>query len=151
MHAFAALIDVSHGGAEALALQERLWNFAATCVQDDSLASWILHEVKKPLDEMRFAALHVMSGAVLHSWGLKRLCEKSGVMEFILDRRTEYSKLGHEWKYRIVKRIAANAWFVQSTTFPTTKLHASIVEYVATGPFGSNAEVTVMEPQNLSK
>lgn len=38
-----------------------------------------------------------------YEWGLRALVDQPGWLEFLLDRRTETTKLGAEWKYDIIK------------------------------------------------
>ncbi|ELR19410.1 HEAT repeat domain containing protein [Acanthamoeba castellanii str. Neff] len=59
----------------------------------------------QPFPDLRHATFHAVQALARHPWGVKALFAYPGFLEFIVNRGTETTKEGKEWKYAIVESI----------------------------------------------
>jgi len=106
--------------------------------QYDHPVKLLLAYAKNPVEEIRFAAYHVIQMLCLHAWGVNMLLEHHGFLEFLLTRQNEASKTGKEWKFAIVKTLYEQK-NVQLQQEQMKRLHF----YLINGPFYVSAEAAV--------
>jgi 26S proteasome non-ATPase regulatory subunit 5 len=59
----------------------------------------------QPFPDLRYATFHVMQELAGHPWGVKALFAYPGFLEFLVNRSTETTKEGKEWKYTIIEAV----------------------------------------------
>ena len=59
----------------------------------------------QPFPDLRHATFHAVQTLARHPWGVKALFAYPGFLEFIVNRGTETTKEGKEWKYAIIESI----------------------------------------------
>jgi len=123
-------------------LLEKLYESIETTFEDDARPndpSWILSLVKDPRELVRYAAYGFVQAVVSHLWGRKRIISTPGFLDHILDRSTEGSKEGKEWKFAIVQALGS--------TVASDNLHHDILgrlmRYVREGPFYTRTQAEV--------
>lgn len=57
------------------------------------------------LVELRYAIFALIKAVVKHTWGLTEILAFPGMADYLLNRATERTKLGKEWKYSIIEAI----------------------------------------------
>lgn len=91
-------------GVRAMASEdyERVWR-----KMDEGTMGKVASASKSPFPETRYAAFHTMQGLTGFGWGVKRLLNHPGMLEYLLDRGTEDTKVGKEWKFAIIQGLIA--------------------------------------------
>jgi hypothetical protein len=59
--------------------------------------------LRAPIAPIRNGVYAVLTAAGRHAWGLRAMFGTAGFREFLMDRRTELTKEGKEWKYSLVR------------------------------------------------
>lgn len=98
--------------------------------------------LQEPFEEQRLVCFRLIAALAKHSFGLEAVCSRGGLLEFLLNRKTETTKTGMEWKFEIVKTI------FHSSSFASVSIHASykqrLEEYAKQGPFYVKREAAVL-------
>ncbi|KAF5302726.1 hypothetical protein FQR65_LT08468 [Abscondita terminalis] len=95
---------------------------------NENPTEWIYNFAKNPFHEIRLATFGVLLSLSQHNWGQEIFRNRSGFVEFLLDRRVETSKECKEAKYEIVKNLSLSTVFDHTT-------QKRFQEYVREGPF----------------
>ena len=64
---------------------------------------------KSAFDEFRVASYAILKSLTLHEWGCL-LLSKREVAEFLVDRNSDSSKIGCEWKFSIIQSIVSGGY-----------------------------------------
>lgn len=59
--------------------------------------------LKEPFEDIRHGVFKLLRALAKHVFGLRFLLARAGLVEFLLDRRTETTKYGLEWKFDLIK------------------------------------------------
>ncbi|KAI9356566.1 26S proteasome non-ATPase regulatory subunit 5 [Zopfochytrium polystomum] len=103
------------------------WRQARTCV-------------RSPFDEIRVAAYAVMCGAVRFEWGVRLLGNEGEVLDFLLDRATEKTRVGKEWRFSVMDAVIRNP---KAKDTLSEVVFRRIATYVREGPFYSSLDPVV--------
>ncbi|KAK6639279.1 hypothetical protein RUM43_007551 [Polyplax serrata] len=102
---------------------------------------------KLPFIEIRLPALALLKTLAAHSWGAKKLCNYPGMIEYLLNRSSEYNKDCKQTKFDIVCNIVQSAG--NSNDFLNPDVLHTLKEFVKEGPFYVPLEVeTAIEGAN---
>lgn len=111
-----------------------------------SLIQRLMSSLKVPFMEQRTAIFHLMNALARHVYGVQSLLASPMFVDFLIDRNTETTKQGKEWKYVIAQTL----W---ETTHPKdnnadakvldTKNQTRILKFLKEGPFFVASEAAV--------
>lgn len=93
---------------------------------------------KFPFPEFKLAALSFLLSITTHQWGVVKLCNSPGMIEFLLDRSSEIDKDCKQMKYDIICNIVQCKNVEQ---FLVPEVLQSLMEFVQEGPFHVPLEV----------
>lgn len=142
LHAFAELLSCpdAEKTKSAFDIEDRGWEGKSS---GEVLRS-IMKYVDQPFQDVRTGAFAVLQSIARHSsWGVQVLVNYPGFFEFILNRDTETTKVGREWKYAVLEAMmkGKDGEDLQQvrTTLGNTKL-GLVERYLREGPFYQSAE-----------
>ena len=94
---------------------------------------FLMNHLRQPIPTTRHAVFDIMTGVASQptGWGLRLLWGFSGFREFILDRRTETSKEGKEWKFAIIESTMQ----CDSKSIMGEDFLEELQDYLRKGPF----------------
>jgi hypothetical protein len=125
--------------------------------------------MEQPFEEQRYACFHLMASIALHPWvcisffacshsfsitlfacsvvrspsqGIALINDEGGLLEFLLNRSTDNTKLGVDWKYKINQNIVNNEAFSELST----KFQKEFATYVRAGAFFHKYAPSVKDP-----
>ncbi|GBC09577.1 hypothetical protein RclHR1_00090011 [Rhizophagus clarus] len=102
--------------------------------------STLISNVKQTLEDLRIASFAIMQKMALHPWGQTEMSNSKEFIDYILNRTTETTKLGKEWKFTIVQTLV-NAHNVENIIPPN--IFDRLTRYLREGPFYVRTEATV--------
>ncbi|CAI2161932.1 15845_t:CDS:10 [Funneliformis geosporum] len=102
--------------------------------------STLISNVKQTLEELRITSFAIMRNMALHPWGQAEMTNSREFIDYILNRSTETTKLGKEWKFTIVQALvqAPNA----ENIIPSN-IFDRLTRYLREGPFFVRTEAAV--------
>jgi len=109
--------------------------------QDPPTAQLLLDNFNSPFIELRYSVFAFITSVLKHSWGVKELLEYPGFLEFIMDRSTEKTKQGKEWKYAIAEQIVKQGSAPQVISAPKFQ---DLVTYLKLGVYFIDRHNVVM-------
>ncbi|KXS17085.1 hypothetical protein M427DRAFT_263273 [Gonapodya prolifera JEL478] len=100
----------------------------------------LLPLARSSFEETRIASYAVLKSVAGNEWGLVKVRDTPGIIEFLLDRSTDHSIIGKEWKYSIVqsRHLHPSA----PTVFGPHTLQR-LDRFNSEGPFFAGAEAAV--------
>lgn len=143
--ATAAPVPGSGGEEEEAELRKLLFNRLGevnTRAANSTMAFLIGH-LKAPIQPLRDAVYDIMGAVAVQrtGWGLRALFGHGGFLEMLLNRRTETTKEGREWKYTVVE----SAMRCPDRAILGQELLDKLTTHLKQGPFyvdaGTQAEV----------
>ncbi|CAG8510377.1 4399_t:CDS:10 [Funneliformis caledonium] len=107
---------------------------------DPTPLSTLLSNVKQTLEELRITSFAIMRNMALHPWGQTEMTNSREFIDYILNRSTETTKLGKEWKFTIIQTLvqAPNA----ENIIPSN-IFDRLTRYLREGPFFVRTEAAV--------
>jgi len=69
--------------------------------------STLIANAKTALEELRIACFAVMQKIAIHPWGKIEMSNSKEFIDYIVDRTTEFSHKGKEWKFSIIKTLCS--------------------------------------------
>ncbi|KAL1932559.1 hypothetical protein VTP01DRAFT_8237 [Rhizomucor pusillus] len=102
----------------------------------------LVQTAKQPVPEVRMAAFATLHAIATHTWGQQIMANSGDFLGYLLDRTTEHSLPGQQWKYAIVEALirADNAVNIFGGHYPMLQ------RYLREGPYYRPTEpVTAME------
>lgn len=137
-----ALANIIHVETEYITPELTRLNEAWFNQLGSSALGFLIQMAYQPFSDIKAAALLVILNMANQKWGQYKIAEFPGMLDFLLDRRTESEAEGFQMKYDILKSI------VDSKTGECgfdSREYQSIVEYVRQGPFyaPSTTEVAI--------
>jgi Proteasome non-ATPase 26S subunit len=130
-------IDISDTDTLQLHLEGQRRIFA--CVTG-KIASRHESYLSEPFQNVRQAVLRWYFVLANHSFGFQFFATNAGIIEFLLDRKTESTKSGLEWKFKIVKALVHHPLFGQSTLIPDA-LVKQLQNFLKDGPYTGRISV----------
>ncbi|CAO3655912.1 unnamed protein product [Mucor fragilis] len=99
----------------------------------------LIKEAKQPDDGIRVASFAVMQAVAYHAWGVELMAQSNEFMNYILNRSTEYTEQGQNWKYAIIQTLISapdaarvlNQHYAQLQVYVRQGAHFKILEPVA--------------------
>jgi 26S proteasome non-ATPase regulatory subunit 5 len=125
-----AMSQLMHGDA-----QGNTYTLLERTLEANPLEYWLTMS-KSTLNELRYASYAVYTNMAQHPWGRTKLVQHAAFMRFILDRGTDGTKQGKEYKFAIVYQLSK-----ETTLAPA--LLSQLVEYVKQGPYYVETEALV--------
>eukprot|EP00002_Diphylleia_rotans_P040633 TRINITY_DN9682_c0_g1_i1.p1 TRINITY_DN9682_c0_g1~~TRINITY_DN9682_c0_g1_i1.p1 ORF type:complete len:528 (-),score=108.80 TRINITY_DN9682_c0_g1_i1:24-1607(-) len=121
--------------------QKALSVYTTICSEIGSdLVLYLFKNLRLPFQDLRCSSFELMSSLVPHSWALEILSKIDGVVAYLLNRATEVTKEGKEWKYGLVKAIVeSNRKYSHFTVFNIKQLEI----FLHQGPYFKPVEVAV--------
>ena len=106
MHSLATICAQRHASPAAQSAQRCLFeNVGDASV---STVEVLIRYLKTPFDDLRHAALRLLSVVVRFDWGVDAVQAAPGFLEWLLNRGTESTLTGSDWKFTIVQALVAN-------------------------------------------
>jgi len=102
--------------------------------------STLISNTKQTLEELRIASFAIMQKMALHPWGQTELANSKEFIDYILNRTTETTKLGKEWKFTIVQTLV-KAHNAENIIPPN--IFDRLTRYLREGPFYVRTEAAV--------
>jgi len=62
----------------------------------------------QPFNELRYAVFSVIKSLVLHPWGVKSVFALPTFIGFLVNRNSETTKVGKEWKFAVIQTVVEN-------------------------------------------
>ncbi|RIA97789.1 26S proteasome non-ATPase regulatory subunit 5 [Glomus cerebriforme] len=102
--------------------------------------STLTSNTKQTLEDLRIASFAIMQKIALHPWGQTEMTNSKEFIDYILNRTTETTKLGKEWKFTIIQTLvkAPNA----ENIIPSN-IFDRLTRYLREGPFYVRTEAAV--------
>ncbi len=100
------------------------------------------------LVELRYAVFALIKAVVKHNWGLTEILAFPGMADYLLNRRTEPTKLGKEWKYSIIEAIVQQP---SAKDIAGTVYYTKFLTYLKQGIFYVAAENAVQIQQEVGE
>ena len=106
MHSLATVCAQRHTSPAAQVAQHCLFE----SVGDASVSTIevLIRYLMTPFDDLRHAALRLLSVVVRFDWGVDAVQAAPGFLEWLLNRSTESTLTGSDWKFTIVQALVAN-------------------------------------------
>jgi len=100
----------------------------------------LISNAKQTLEELRIVSFAIMQKMALHPWGQTEMTISREFIDYILNRSTETTKLGKEWKFMIIQTLvkAPNAENIISSN-----IFDRLTRYLREGPFYMRNEAAV--------
>ncbi|CAB4378858.1 unnamed protein product [Rhizophagus irregularis] len=102
--------------------------------------STLISNTKQTLEDLRIASFAIMQKMALHPWGQTEMSNSKEFIDYILNRTTETTKLGKEWKFTIVQTLV-KAHNAENIIPPN--IFDRLTRYLREGPFYVKTEATV--------
>jgi len=116
-------------------IQEEIFD----AIGDDSVSSSNISSMEiltrtlaRPVEEARYTVFSLLLVLTKHSWGLTKMIMEGGFFEWLLDRKTESTKMGSEFKFKILQEITKNPKFKDSIS---REVKSNILQYIQQGTF----------------
>eukprot|EP01098_Paradermamoeba_levis_P013098 TRINITY_DN588_c0_g3_i2.p1 TRINITY_DN588_c0_g3~~TRINITY_DN588_c0_g3_i2.p1 ORF type:complete len:162 (-),score=59.14 TRINITY_DN588_c0_g3_i2:186-671(-) len=98
--------------------------------------------LSQPFVEQRMAIFGaIQSLLAVHVWAVKMFLDFPGFYDFLLDRKTEFTKMGKEIKYQIILGIVENK---ENKKVVDERRWNEMVNYLRKGPFFGDREAAVL-------
>ncbi|KAG1078518.1 hypothetical protein G6F42_024223 [Rhizopus arrhizus] len=99
----------------------------------------LIKEAKQPEDNIRVASFAVMQAVAYHAWGVQLMAQSNEFMNYILNRSTEHTEQGQNWKYAIIQTLISapdaarvlNEYYAQLQVYVRQGAHFKILEPAA--------------------
>jgi hypothetical protein len=101
---------------------------------------WTL--AKQPFEDIRDAVFKIIRELAHHPWGVAAIVGTAGFMEYLLDRKSEFTTAGSQNKFDIIRALAASPYGAQIRP----EIRAQMAEYVRQGAHYAPLSVQVMGP-----
>jgi 26S proteasome non-ATPase regulatory subunit 5 len=98
--------------------------------------------------ELRYAVFALIKAVVKHTWGLTEILAFPGMADYLLNRRTEPTKLGKEWKYSIIEAIVQQP---SAKDIAGTEYYTLFLTYLKQGIFFVAAENAVQVEKEVGE
>eukprot|EP01006_Ploeotia_vitrea_P047940 TRINITY_DN67179_c2_g1_i1.p1 TRINITY_DN67179_c2_g1~~TRINITY_DN67179_c2_g1_i1.p1 ORF type:complete len:553 (-),score=269.72 TRINITY_DN67179_c2_g1_i1:116-1747(-) len=144
-HEEAVKLQALHGLASvfASATKAQMREQAEALLNALSAQQWatLQRDLELPFMEMRYAVLRMVSELVRLPFGVRWVARKPGFVEYLLDRGTESTKLGAQWKYTVLQNLSLNPLSRDASVLSNQQLQ-QVTLYVQRGPFYAKARGT---------
>ena len=90
--------------------------------------------IKQPFADKSEAAYRIIMNIADKSWGIQKLIDEPGLVEFLLDRNVAVSKQAKEIRYTLIKTMVDNPRSSDGSVVPADLL-IRFRRYVNEGPF----------------
>jgi hypothetical protein len=100
------------------------------------------------LVELRYGVFALIKAVVKHNWGLTEVLAFPGMADYLLNRNTEPTKLGKEWKYSIIEAIVQQP---SAKDIAGTVYYTKFLTYLKQGIFFVAAENAVQIHQEVGE
>jgi len=94
--------------------------------------STLVTNAKQSFEELHITSFVVMQKMALHAWGRTEMANSKEFIEYVLNRNTEFTHKGKEWKFSIVQTLAT-APDAESLIAPPVL--ERLMRYIREGPF----------------
>lgn len=93
---------------------------------------------KVTIEDIRIASFAIMQRIASHPWGKIEMSSSKEFIDYILNRTTESTHKGKEWKYSIVQTLHSD-----SESYITPEVLERLRKYLREGPFYVRTTATV--------
>jgi len=100
----------------------------------------LISYAKQTLEDLRISSFAIMQKMALHPWGQTEMTSSREFIDYILNRTTETTKLGKEWKFTIVQTLV-KAHNAENIIPPN--VFDRLTRYLREGPFYVRTEAAV--------
>lgn len=84
------------------------------------------------------------TGLTLHPWGVRAMFAYPGFFEFLINRSTDTTKVGKEWKYAIIESLVRNQEENRVREVLDDAASDTLLSYLAQGVFYQRGENATM-------
>lgn len=132
-------------GSAVVELKKILFTRLGTMNGAANTMSFLINQLKLPVPTIRHAVYDVLAGAARQptGWGIRLLYGFSGFKDFILDRRTETSKEGREFKFHVIEATMQ----CDSKDILGEDLLEELMDHLRKGPFWAPKAMAEMETE----
>lgn len=111
---------------------------------DQHPISYLFKLAQQPFSELRYCSLKLLAAVSRYSWAEQDFVLCAGFLEYLLDRKTETEKQGHELKYEIIKNLSLSQTSKDNLGID---YYEKLIKYTKQGPFYSESHVEVSYEQ----
>lgn len=102
---------------------------------DTTPPAYLMKQLKEPFADKRYAVFHIMKGMCKHKWGIKELSNYPHFIDFLVDRNTEATKEGKEWKFSVAETIVQTMNENKDDKVLDPKYLVQLKAFLKQGPF----------------
>ncbi|KAF2070439.1 hypothetical protein CYY_008234 [Polysphondylium violaceum] len=95
--------------------------------------SKIVKNLTNPIDEVKSSTLMLVNSLCMHSWGAADMIKVPGLLEYLLNRLNENTKLFREWKFTIISTLVKYQQPLFQSTAEERNRFLELKAYIAKG------------------